>query len=78
MSPQPGPAVLSAADITAVTGLLRLIAGWLDAADPAVGRDLDAYLRRHPARLSAGDLPDRIAWTTAMIRYRQITTGRPR
>jgi hypothetical protein len=75
VSPRPGPAVLSGGDIAAVTGLLRLIGGWLEAADPAVRHDLDAYLRRHPARLSASDLPARIAWAAAMIRYRQSTTA---
>ena len=75
MSPRPGPAVLTAGDIAAIAGLLTLIGGWLECADPAVRQDLDAYLRRHAARLSAGDLPGQIAWTAAMIRYRQSTAA---
>lgn len=68
-------AMLSAEDIEAVTGLLKMIAGWLDNAGPAVRDDLHAHLRGLGARLRAEDLPGQIAWFTAMLRYRQITGG---
>ncbi len=75
MSPPAPGAMLSGRDIEAITGLLKVIAGWLDNAGPAVHDNLRAHLRRHGAGLRAGDLPGQIAWLSAMLRYRQITGG---
>lgn len=66
-------AVLSAADIHAITGLLALIGGWLQDASPAVRDDLHARQRIAGTRLPGGDLAGQIAWLTAMLRYRQVT-----
>ena len=61
--------MLSAEDIEAVIGLLKMIAGWLDNASPVVRDELHEHLR------GTEDLPARIAWFTAMLRYRQIEEG---
>jgi hypothetical protein len=66
-------AVLSAADIQAITSLLALIGGWLEDAGPAVGHDLRARQRIAGTGLPGEDLPGQIAWLTAMLRYRQVT-----
>ena len=54
-------AVLSAADIAAITGLLTVIGGW-----PLLGAIYDD-LRARGTALPGGNLPGHIAWLTVML-----------